>query len=223
MDIFNVLGFLEKFKIITYFKELSKKTKVLFVVGNLIALLLPHIFYKNISTTFNPYVLSIVVLIIVDCYMLERLPKEKLTFEINVIKDDSSDNTVAKYRIFLKNKSSEVRFDRIQVTYQYDRGIRCSLDTPYIPEHLSDISVILNIDVHNETKRTKIQKLCSPIIFPKDSREVEIRVDLIVDLGEKGYHPCYDWNITYSVVLMSTDKRELVVLKDRKWRETEFW
>lgn len=221
MGIFDILGFLEKFKIITYFKELSKKTKVLFVVGNLIVLLLLHVFFDCFSTIFNPYSLAILILIIVDCYMLERLPKEKLTFEINVIQDDSSDNTVAKYRIFLKNKSSEVRFDRIQVTYQYYHGIKCAIDTPYIPEHLSDISIILPVNIYNQNKRTKVQKLPSPIIFPEDSKEVEIEVDLVIDLGEKKYHPCFDWNITCSVALIATDERKLLVLSDRKWREIE--
>lgn len=77
------------------------------------------------------------------------------------------------------------------------------------------------MDVHNQHKRTKVRKLPSPIIFPEDSKEVEIEVDLVVDLGEKGYHPCFDWNITCSVALITTDERKLLVLNDRKWREIE--
>lgn len=223
MNIFNVLGFLEKFKTITYFKELSKRAKVLFVFGNIIVLVFLFIIFNRFNISFIEYRLTILVLFLIsDCYILAKLPKEKVTFEINVIKDESSNNTVAKYRIFLKNKSSEVKFDRIRVTYQYYHGILCALDTPYIPEHLSDISIILPVDVNNQDKRTKVRKLPSPIIFLKDSKEVEIEVDLVVDLGEKGYHPCFDWNITCSVALITTDERELLVLSDRKWREIEF-
>lgn len=180
------------------------------------------VIFNCFSVSSIGYGFAIVVLFLIpDCYILGKLPKEKVTFEINVIKDESSDNTVAKYRIFLKNKSSEVKFDRIQVTYQYYHGILCALDTPYIPEHLSDISIILPVDVHNQHKQTKVRKLPSPIIFPEDSKEVEIEVDLVVDLGEKGYHPCFDWNITCSVALITTDERKLLVLNDRKWREIE--
>ena len=222
MNIFDALEFFKKFKFKTYFKELSKRAKMSFVFGNIMVFVLLFVIFNCFSISSIGYGFAIVVLFLIpDCYILGKLPKEKVTFEINVIKDESSDNTVAKYRIFLKNKSSEVKFDRIQVTYQYYHGILCALDTPYIPEHLSYISIILPVDVHNQHKRTKVRKLPSPIIFPEDSKEVEIEVDLVVDLGEKGYHPCFDWNITCSVALITTDERKLLVLNDRKWREIE--
>ena len=98
------------------------------------------------------------------------------------------------------------------------------METPREIISASPVQIELLVNVHDETRKTKIVPFNRPIEFPPKSGNIELDLMLYLTLtGKTNWHPCSDWNLSFNVEFEDYKGRTVSIIQERLWIDFNRW
>lgn len=214
------------FKYLKYeLMQLKKKHQIIIILCSIAIMFLGllTLVYYNMLTF-----ISIVGLLIVTYFSLifqiKFYPKTYMTLQITNIQHEKKNNSTQTFRMLARNPTAKlITLSNIVVIWEYKHGMLCSIETPIEVPSATPITIVIEIDIDKIGYNSNSTRLVCPlkkcIDFPSESGNIMIEFEIILKLvGRLKYHPCFDWNVIFSILLEDAFGRQQVVYENELWR-----
>jgi hypothetical protein len=143
-------------------------------------------------------------------------------FEILQGKSESAQDLI--FDIYLKNSSKEEKILRkFIVDYRYQRGSLSSIDYGTLLKPVAEYIIDIPIDIYNGSKKNLVKPVYPMLLIDsKDSESkglASFRLQLHYSfVGSINYHPCYNWNIIFSLKISYGEHDTLTIFEKKGWK-----
>lgn len=192
------------------------------ILSKLIVVIL--IFITFVANNFNVKFCSIGLVILVFIVSKKYFSPIKV---LNIKKIDKLDQATRIFEIALGNNTHEqILLNRFILNWQYIEGMCTSIAFGLPLEPAAEYILEFPLDVNSEIMHEKEYDLTPLLVVPpknENGRSLTMfKIQLHYDFfGRLNYHPCWDWNIQYNLMIKDVDGRIVTLIKDAMWRDEE--